>query len=69
MTFLWLKGDQKISHSENRRQTKAKILIVYSVNIINDAIIAEVPTYPMAKRMQANPQSIIKLKSGSKVET
>ena len=47
----------------------AKILIVYSVNIINDAIIAEIPTYPMAKRMQANPQSIIKLKSGSKVET
>ena len=44
-------------------------MIVYSVNIINDAIIAEVPTYPMAKRIQANPQSIIKLKSGSKVET
>ena len=36
-----------------------KILIVYFVNIINDAI----------KRIQINPQSIIKLKLSSKVET
>ena len=42
---------------------------VYSVNIINDAIIAEISTCPMAKRMQIIPQSIIKLKFGSKVET
>ena len=40
--------------SRNNRQTKAKILIVYSVNIINDAIIAEISTCSMAKRMQIN---------------
>ena len=63
-TTVWLgehglQGNKKIQHSRNSRQTMTKILIVYFVNIINDAI----------KRIQINPQSIIKLKLSSKVET
>ena len=64
-----LKGIKRFRIQGIADRVRQKFLIVYSINIINDAIIAEIPTYPMAKRMQANPQSVIKLKSGSKVET